>query len=83
MIRKEVAGHAHVSVSKVEVGSKESDEETNHLRIGVGKAKLVTRLRTLCPVEHATGEMEGIAHARKLTALFLSQATGIAPSMPK
>jgi hypothetical protein len=53
VIREEMTRDPNVTVTNIEVRLKEGNEEFDHLRIRVGKAQLVTSLRSFGPVEHA------------------------------
>src|SRR2546428_9586189 len=56
---------------------RKATKEFDHLRIRVGKAQLVTSLRSLGPVEHATRQMERFGSlSKRSTALLRGHALG-------
>jgi hypothetical protein len=62
VVHEEVAVDPEVFVGNVEVRSEEFDEEAGHRGIGVRELHRIAALRSLGPVEHASGQMGWVTH---------------------
>jgi len=72
VIREEMTRDPNVRVTNIELRLKEDNEESDHLRIRIGKAQLVAAFRSFGPVEHAAGQMERLGCPSEASAALLS-----------
>src|SRR3954468_4712952 len=62
----------------------EVTKNAHHTRVRVSELDLVARLRPLCPIEHATREVEGVSDCRRAAAFLLKcTALGSATGRPR